>query len=306
MPDRIRIGTRDSKLAVWQAEYIQNAIEAAGHPTQLVFIKSEGELNLTLPLYELGVQGIFTKTLDIALIENTIDIAVHSLKDVPTQVAEGLTLAATPVRGNHKDKLILRSDAIPDFTKLLTIATSSLRRQAQWLNKYPHHRCEPIRGNINSRLQNLISTPHWDATILAAAGVERIGLEVPGFLDLDWMLPAPSQGALAVFCRKSDASVKSICAKLNDEHTMLCTHQERMYLRTLLGGCTLPIAAYAYIESDVMYFTGNILSIDGKQKTEVEIEAPLNASQYLGKEAAEKTLAKGGQAILDELKQKSS
>ena len=117
MPDKIRIGTRDSKLAIWQAEYIQTRIEAAGHPTELVFIKSEGELNLTSPLYELGVQGIFTKTLDIALLENTIDIAVHSLKDVPTQVAEGLTLAATPERGNHKDILVLKSDEIPDYTK---------------------------------------------------------------------------------------------------------------------------------------------------------------------------------------------
>jgi len=305
MPDKIRIGTRDSKLAIWQAEYIQSAIEAAGHPTELVFIKSEGELNLTSPLYELGVQGIFTKTLDIALLENTIDIAVHSLKDVPTQLADGLTLAATPMRGNHKDILVLKSKEIPDFESSLTIATSSLRRQAQWLNKYPNHKCEPIRGNINSRLQKLVSTSHWDATILAAAGVERIGLEVPFSIELDWMLPAPSQGALAVFCRTSDEIVNSICAKLNDEHTMLCTQQERMFLRTLLGGCTLPIAAYAHILNDTMHFKGNILSVDGSQKSEVEIEAPLNASQNLGKEAALKILTQGGQAILDELKQKS-
>lgn len=303
MQPTIRIGTRDSQLALWQAKYIQARIEQAGYPTELVLIKSEGELNLTSPLYELGVQGIFTKTLDLALLQNKIDIAVHSLKDVPTQVAQGLYHAATPVRGNHKDILALKSSTVPNFDEPLTIASSSLRRQAQWLNKYPHHTFEPIRGNINSRLQKLLSTQHWTATVLAAAGTERIGLEVPHFLELDWMLPAPSQGALGVFCRVDDEKVRELCHTLTDENTHLCTQAERMFLRTLMGGCTMPIAAFAYIQNEEIHFKGNILSIDGSQKCEVTLVAPKAQANQLGQQAAEQILANGGQAILNQLKQ---
>lgn len=299
----IRIGTRDSKLALWQAKYIQRLLEQVGHETELVLIKSEGELNLTSPLYELGVQGIFTKTLDIALIQGRIDIAVHSLKDVPTQVAKGLYHASTPKRGNHQDILALKNHNTLDFSQRLTIASSSLRRQAQWLNKYPHHEFEPIRGNINSRLQKLIDTPHWNATIMAAAGTERIGLEVPHTQVLDWMLPAPSQGALGVFCREDDEHMKTVCAEFNDEDTYWCTYAERMFLRTLMGGCTMPIAAFAHIADNQIHFKGNLLTINGEFKAEVELSVPKTDAATLGQLAAEKVLDLGGREILQKLKQ---
>ncbi len=299
----IKIGTRDSKLALWQAKYIQSLLEQAGHETELVLIKSEGELNLTSPLYELGVQGIFTKTLDLALLQGRIDIAVHSLKDVPTQVAKGLFHAATPKRGNHLDLLALKDNNTLDFSQHLTIASSSLRRQAQWLNKYPHHTFEPIRGNINSRLQKLMDTTHWSATIMAAAGTERIGLEVPHTQVLDWMLPAPSQGALGVFCREDDEQMKAVCAEFNDADTYQCTYAERMFLRTLMGGCTMPIAAFAHINGDQIHFKGNLLTINGKLKAEVELTVPKAEAATLGQLAAEKVLELGGREILQQLKQ---
>ena len=302
MQQVIRIGTRESQLALWQAYYIQDRIEKSGYKTEIVKIKSEGEINLTSPLYELGVQGIFTKNLDLALLNNKIDIAVHSLKDVPTQVATGLFHAATPERGNCNDILILRSKQAPDFSEPLTIASSSLRRQAQWLNKYPNHTLVPLRGNINSRLQKLLTNEQWSGTIMAAAGVERIALAVPHFIELDWMLPAPSQGALGVFCRTDDSFIRTVCDELNDKNTFLCTNAERMFLRTLMGGCTMPIAAHAYISNERLYFKGNVLSIDGTKKSEIEIQVPVRDAELVGINAAELILADGGKEILSQLK----
>lgn len=299
----IKIGTRDSQLAMWQAKNIQYLLGQAGQHSELVLIKSEGELNLTSPLYEMGVQGIFTKALDLALLQGSIDIAVHSLKDVPTQIATGLYLAATPKRGNHSDLLILKNKEIIDFSQPLTIASSSLRRQAQWLNKYPHHSFEPIRGNINLRLQKLIHNNHWNATIMAAAGIERIELEVPHALPLEWMLPAPAQGALGIFCREDDEQMCDICSTLTDEETALCTAAERMYLRTLMGGCTMPIGGFAYISNNQIHFQGNLLTIDGQVKTEVELILPKSEAGSIGKLAAEKILEQGGQEIIQQFRQ---
>lgn len=302
----LKIGTRDSELALWQAKHVQASLAALGQASELVLIKSEGEMNLTQPLYELGVQGIFTKTLDIALLNGKIDIAVHSLKDVPTQVPTGITHAATPTRGAHLDLLVTRDNQPLPFEETLTIASSSLRRQAQWLNRYPHHRMEPIRGNINSRLNKLMQSPHWDGTLLAEAGVQRIGLKVPHAQVLDWMLPAPSQGALGIYCRTEDKYVRKVCYALNHEATFLCTYAERMFLRTLMGGCTMPIAAHAEIINNTMHFEGNVLSIDGKDKAEIKLSLPTTASLEMGERAAEALLEAGGKAILETLKKNFS
>jgi hydroxymethylbilane synthase len=251
----------------------------------------------------MGVQGIFTKTLDIALLNKKIDVAVHSLKDVPTQLPQGLIVAAILPRANFNDWMVVK-DANIDFSKPLTIATSSLRRKAQWLNRFPNHSFESLRGNINTRLQKLNNNQHWSGALFAAAGVERIALEIPHHIELDWMLPAPAQGAIAIVCRADDETTETICKKLNDEKTAVCVNAERQFLRTLMGGCSMPIAALATInESNSIHFKGNILTIDGKQKAEIEMSFLENDFQHAGKIAAEKLLKNGGKEILEKIKQ---
>lgn len=298
MPRVVRIGTRESQLAMWQANFVKAQIERLGVKTEIVPIKSDGEANLVSPLYELGVQGIFTKTLDIALLDNRIDIAVHSLKDVPTGIPKGLLLAATPQRGNYNDIIIKKDNASLIYDNSLVIASSSLRRRAQWLHKYPHHSFVSIRGNINSRIEKLTTTTEFDATIMAQAGIERIHLTVPSFAVLDWMLPAPSQGALGVVCREGDNDIIEICSAFHDTETYECTNAERMFLRTLMGGCTMPIAALAKISNGKMHFKGNILSIDGSKKVEVEFEEDLSDGATIGVKAAQELLQNGAEEIL--------
>ena len=297
----IKIGTRDSQLALWQAKLVQQKINSISS-ADIIEIKSEGDIDLVSPLYEMGVQGIFTKTLDIALLNKKIDIAVHSLKDVPTQLPEGLMIAAILPRANYRDWLVVKDEQI-DFSKPLTVATSSLRRKAQWLNRYPNHTFESLRGNINTRLQKLKDNEHWAGALFAAAGVERIALEIPHHIELDWMLPAPAQGAIAIVCRNYDNDVKSICLNFNDNNTALCVNAERQFLRTLMGGCSMPIAALATIDSTgKMNIKGNVLTIDGKEKAEVEMQFSENDFINAGKAAAEKLLEKGGKEILEKIK----
>ncbi len=195
-----RIGTRDSQLAVWQATLVQDLLKQHGIESELVLVKSEGDLDLVTPLYEIGVQGIFTKTLDAALLNNRIDIAVHSMKDVPTQPAKGIVQAAVLERASYKDILVPRvvvadESTLSAYTHL--IATSSTRRKAQWLNRYPEHSIESLRGNVNTRLRKLAES-QWYGAIFAAAGLERIGLRPDNAVELDWMLPAPAQGAIMI------------------------------------------------------------------------------------------------------------
>jgi hydroxymethylbilane synthase len=300
----IRIGTRDSRLAVWQAEFIASLLSEKGVETSLEYIKSDGEMDLVSPLYEMGVQGIFTKTLDIALLNKKIDIAVHSLKDVPTQLPENLMIAAIPERASWKDVLVYKSESLsPDATDDYVIATSSLRRKAQWLHRYPTHRTDVLRGNINTRLEKVNSTENWGGALFAAAGIDRINLDVPNKIELDWMLPAPAQGALAVVCRNDDPEMAEICAFLNHKNTALCVTAERQFLRTLMGGCTMPIAALAEVTGDYIHLKGNVFTIDGKNKAEVELQLPLSEAHHLGAKAAEWLLQNGGAEIVQSFKQ---
>ncbi len=296
----IKIGTRDSQLALWQARLVQSKINTIA-TSELIEIKSEGDIDLISPLYEMGVQGIFTKTLDIALLNKKIDVAVHSLKDVPTQLPVGLTIAAILPRANFKDWMVVKDEQI-DFSKPLTIATSSLRRKAQWLNRFPHHSFESLRGNINTRLQKLKDNEHWAGALFAAAGVERIALEIPHHIELDWMLPAPAQGAIAIVCRADDEATKTICKNFHDEKTAICVNAERQFLRTLMGGCSMPIAALAEIENGRMYFQGNVFTVDGKEKADVHKSFREWDFEEAGKKAAEYLLKNGGKEILEKVK----
>ena len=245
----IRIGTRDSELALWQAKIVQSQLENLGHKSELVPVKSTGDLVLDKPLYELGITGIFTRTLDIALLNNDIDIAVHSLKDVPTVLPKGIVQAAVLKRGNVNDTLVFKNNEEFLGAKQALIATGSLRRRAQWLNRFPTHTITDLRGNVNSRLQKLEEND-WNGAIFAAAGIGRIGIRPEEAVNLDWMVPAPAQGAIMITALEEDEKTKAIIAELNHEETEICTTIEREFLNKLEGGCTAPIGALAYIKDE--------------------------------------------------------
>jgi hydroxymethylbilane synthase len=291
MQPPVKIGTRDSELAVWQAIQVQKLLNENELPTELVYIKSEGDINTVTPLYELGVQGIFTRTLDAALLSHRIDIAVHSMKDVPTQLANGIHQAAVLKRGSHKDIIVYKNDRsfLYDYEGNAIIATSSIRRKAQWLHRYPKHTIENLRGNVNTRLRK-VSGHNWNGAIFAAAGLERINLRPQNSADLDWMLPAPAQGAIIIVCRKDDDYAYNCCKTFNDEASALCTAIERDFLRELGGGCSTPISALAVIQHDKIIFRGNICSPDGKAKIDIEREISISQCRHSGIAVAKELL----------------
>jgi hydroxymethylbilane synthase len=343
MSSIFKIGTRESELAVWQATQVQDLLREQGQASELVYINSEGDIDLQTPLYEMGVQGIFTRSLDIALLSGTIDIAVHSMKDVPTQLPKGIVQAAVLKRGNYKDLFVinsqwaivnsqwsivngesqlfpadieafldsLKTSAISPFTIHhslqknfpITIATSSIRRKAQWLNRYPDHTIDNLRGNVNTRMRK-VGESNWHGAIFAAAGLERINLRPANSIELDWMLPAPAQGAVMVVCRDGAAEVLAACASFNDEPTATCAKIERDFLRELLGGCSTPISALAQIENGAIHFKGNILSVDGKQKVDIERTIAKNEAEGWGSQLANELLKNGGQVIADGIRSK--
>jgi hydroxymethylbilane synthase len=302
MGKTIRIGTRESQLAVWQARQVKELLTRSGYAAELIYLKSEGDIDLQTPLYEIGVQGIFTRSLDIALLNDKIDIAVHSMKDVPTQLANGIIQAAILKRASYKDLLVYKNDIsfLSDFNSAAVIATSSIRRKAQWLNRYPYHTIENLRGNVNTRLHKAQEN-NWNGAMFSAAGLERINLRSANTIELDWMLPAPAQGAIMVACRNGDDFCLNACHHFNDADTALCTKIERDFLRALYGGCSTPISALAVIKNDVVYFKGNILSPDGKEKAELESSAPIFDRVNLGAKMALQLLQKGGQAIAENI-----
>lgn len=299
----LRIGTRESQLALWQAAQVQSLLKANGFNSELVPIRSEGDSDVFTPLYAWGVQGVFTRALDAALLQEQIHLAVHSMKDVPVVPARGIAQAAVLKRASVKDILVFNKDAafLDNKESMACIATSSIRRKAQWLRRYPGHRIENLRGNVNTRLKKL-QTQNWDGAIFAAAGLERIGLRPERSVDLDWMLPAPAQGAIMVVARENDASTMEACHPLNDADTELCTRLERDFLKTLLGGCALPISALAIKKEDLIEFAGNIVSPDGKQVAEIKRKFRLDEARDAGMLAGREILRLGGQAIMDNFK----
>ncbi|NJY61567.1 hydroxymethylbilane synthase [Salinimicrobium sp. CDJ15-81-2] len=296
----IRIGTRDSELALWQANTVKNALEKLGHKTELVPVKSQGDLVLDKPLYEFGITGIFTKTLDVAMLTGTIDIAVHSMKDVPTALPTGIVEAAVLKRAHSQDILIHKGT---DFlNEEGVVATGSLRRQAQWLHKYPNHEIVDLRGNVNTRLQKLEDSD-WNGAIFAAAGLERINLKPESYIDLKWMIPAPAQGAMLVVAKEEDDFCRKALAALNHEPSQICVHIEREFLRVLEGGCTAPIGALVTIEGDTIHFKGALFSLDGQQRIGVEKTIAVSENKGFGRACAEEILQAGGAELMKEIKQ---
>lgn len=296
----IRIGTRDSELALWQAHNVQKKLNNLGYLTEIVAVKSTGDIILDKPLYELGITGIFTKTLDIAMLKGTIDIAVHSMKDVPTILPKKIVQAAVLERANTLDILVHKGNL--DFLQANgIIASGSLRRKAQWLHKYPEHKVVDLRGNVNTRMQKLQDN-NWDGAIFAAAGLERINLKPNEFINLDWMVPAPAQGAMVVVAMENDVFSKEALSYLNDTTCEICTYIERQFLRTLEGGCTAPIGALATINEKQINFQGVLFSLDGKQKHTIEKKCNLDSYSTLGQSCANELLQNGGKALMDELR----
>ena len=299
----IRIGTRDSELALWQAKTVEKQLNDLGYKTEIIAVKSDGDIVLDKPLYELGITGIFTKTLDVAMIQGKIDIAVHSMKDVPTLLPNGIVQGAVIERASAFDILVYKENLDFLTEENSVIASSSLRRKASWLHKYPSHTIEDIRGNVNTRLQK-VADSNWGGAIFAEAGLERINLKPEKAIVLDWMIPAPAQGAMVVVCNADDFFSLDAVSQLNHIETEICTYIERQFLRTLEGGCTAPIGAIAtYNEKeDVIDFTGVLLSIDGKQKLEVTKTVAVSEWKKLGFHTAQEILSNGGESIMLSIK----
>ncbi|QNR24918.1 hydroxymethylbilane synthase [Croceimicrobium hydrocarbonivorans] len=297
----LRIGTRDSALAVWQAATVARALEAKGYKTELVEVKSAGDLDLSTPLSQFGSTGVFTKILDEALYQDKADIAVHSLKDYPTQAPEGIVMAAVLERGPVEDILVHKGNL--DFLDHAAgkVATGSIRRIAQWKARYPEHDNPGLRGNVQTRLQKLADND-WHGAIFAKAGLERLNLLPEHYEILDWMIPAPAQGIVGITCLESKGEFQEILHEINHANTALRAKVERDFLRTVEGGCSAPVGAYAEIEENQIRLQAGVFSLDGKEKVRLENAVPLSAASELGISMAQEALKRGAAAILEKIK----
>lgn len=291
----IRIGTRGSALALWQARWVQSLLASVGLKSELVPIASSGDQQLQKPLYELGVQGIFTKELDVALLTGEIDIAVHSMKDVPTQLPEGIVTAFVPKRGQYQDVFIPNKE---DWkAENSSIATSSLRRAAQWRYAFPTHNIVDIRGNVPTRLKKLRESSNH-GTIMALAGLTRLEMLPENSVVLDWMIPAPAQGAVLVTGLEKNQKLLASLKPLNHNETARCVEEERMFLRTLEGGCTAPIGAHAQMVANNIHFRGCITQKEGGKQLLFD-QAFSKDTPDIGKKAAESLIEQGAKELLD-------
>lgn len=303
MIEPIQIGTRDSELATWQARRVADLLKSSGVETNIVFVKSEGDLDLTTPLPDMGGKGVFTKALDEALINGTIDLAVHSYKDLPTENPLPLWVSAVLERDDPRDALVAPDgvEFLDDETVKAVIATSSNRRRAQWLHRYPHHKISNIRGNVNTRLKKVHKNA-WQGAIFAAAGLKRINLEHHISAYLDWMVPAPAQGAIAVMIREDDDTLKKITRPLNHYETDLCTKIERDLLNEMEAGCSAPVGAYAIIQKKMVHLNAVALSIDGTLQYDIKMSSLIHEADDLGRKAGRDLLNKGADQLVEDLR----
>jgi len=298
----LKIATRDSTLALWQTNAVKARLEKHGFPCKLIPLKTLGDINLVEPLYAMGVQGVFTKELDSALLSHQADAAVHSLKDVPTILPIGLGIAAVMERASYEDVLIHKPGFAPSPSEEAIIATSSIRRKSQWLNRFPKHALVNVRGNVETRMRKF-KEEGWDGIIFAKAGLERLGLMPRDFTVLDWMVPAPAQGAIAIVCRKDDERVFQACRNLNHEPSEIRVNVERDFLYHLEGGCSVPISALATINKDKILFRGMVSSLDGAREVRTEKTGNKQEWKKIGLEAAKEIRqSEEGKKILGEFR----
>ena len=304
--DTIIIGTRSSKLALWQADYVADCLrrEYPGLRVEKKLMTTKGDKILDAPLAKIGGKGLFTKELEVDMLQGGIDLAVHSLKDMPTEVPEGLMLAAITKRFDPGDAVVSPQyrtfAALPQGAK---VGTSSLRRKAQLLHARPDLRIEDLRGNVNTRLRKL-EEEHFDAVILAVAGLKRLGFgeRITDVLPREMCLPAVWQGALAIETRADDKEMQAMLEFLRDENTVRCARAERSFLARVEGGCQVPVGVYATINaSDALEVEAVIASLDGKRLYRDMVTGPRREAENLGRILADKLLAAGGLAIMHEL-----
>lgn len=298
----IKIGTRNSPLALWQAREVARNLQNRNYKTDITPIVSAGDKNLTEPLYAMGITGIFTKDLDIALLENQVDIAVHSLKDIPTQLPENIEIVAVLQRDYPQDVLVRRASAKDKELHELKIATSSLRRRAFWAKAFPQTQFSDIRGNVQTRLKKL-EDQDFDATLFSLAAIERMGLPIE-YEHLPMMISAPAQGVVAICARADNPELREILQPINNLETEICITIEREFLRALEGGCTAPIGAYAVInEEQEVRFIGRLCSLDGKECIETDEIFKWNPHENFGEIMAQKILQNGGAELMEKIKQ---
>lgn len=302
----IVVGSRKSNLALKQTDLVIEALQALGQPYDfdLKKISTKGDRILDVTLSKIGGKGLFVKEIERAMFEGEIDMAVHSMKDMPSQLPEGLMIACIPERADYRDVLISKGNiSFRDLTEGAVVGTSSLRRGSQLLAKRPDLDIQPIRGNIESRLRKL-EEENFDAIILAAAGLERMGWSrdiVTEYLGVDICLPAVGQGALAIECRTDDHELRELLNHINDGETSRTVSAERSFLYQVDGSCQTPIAAHAILQNETLKLTGTVARPDGKvvlEETRTDTDP-----QQLGEQLAERLLARGAKEILDEVKE---
>jgi len=305
MGQQIRIGTRGSKLALWQARWVQSRILSLDPDAtvELNTIKTIGDKILDVPLAKIGGKGLFVKEIEEAILDGRVDLAVHSMKDMPSELPEGLVIGAVPKREMPVDVLLSRENRslseLPDGAR---IGTSSLRRAAQLLALRPDVNIIPLRGNLDTRIRKL-DTENLDAIVLAAAGVRRLNLQdrVTEYLDVELMVPAVGQGALCIEARRGDETLQPILNAMEDLETRLTVTAERALLARLEGGCQVPIAGHGILEQDRLHVTGLVADLDGKTVIRDSLEGPPQDAQRIGTELADVLLKKGAKEILDKL-----
>jgi len=303
----LRIGTRASQLALWQANWVKSELEKR-YPDMVVTltkIKTIGDKILDVPLAQVGGKGLFVKEIEEAMLRGEIDIAVHSMKDVPTEFPQGLGLYCITEREDPRDAVISRGTKFADLPQGARIGTSALRRQAQLLKVRPDLEMVIIRGNVQTRMDKL-QTEGLDAVILAAAGLNRLGFadQISELLPVDLSLPAIGQGALGIECNLSNEDVKDAISFFNHADTSRAVRAERALLWRCEGGCQVPIAAYGEVTGDELKLTGFIASVDGKVSVKGSVTGPADDCEKLGVKLAEQLLAEGGHAILAEVYQR--
>ena len=305
MSNILRIATRKSQLALWQAEYVKDLLQQA-HPgleVELIKMSTQGDKILDTPLAKVGGKGLFVKELETGLLQGDADIAVHSMKDVPVELPDGLHLPVICPREDPRDAFVSNTyktlDELPEGARL---GTSSLRRQAQIAARRPDLQINSLRGNVNTRLQKL-DNGDYDAIILAAAGLKRLGMEdrIKESLDPSVSLPAIGQGAVGIECRNDDARTNNLIAPLNDGKTQLRVRAERAMNQRLNGGCQVPIAGYAEFDHGLILLRGLVGSVDGKTLIQGEIAGPPENVEEMGTVLAEDLLSRGADKILQEL-----
>jgi len=297
----LRLGTRKSKLALWQANFVKEKLEALGCKVEIVPITTTGDKILDAPLAKIGGKGLFVKEIENALLAGEIDLAVHSLKDVPIIIPEGLTLSAITEREEPYDVLISRNGyKLEELPSGAVVGTSSLRRQVQIKRRRRDLKVEILRGNVDTRLRKL-KEGLYDAIVLAYAGVKRMGLSGEISQVLEDFIPAVGQGSLAIETRADDERVINFVKVLNHEESWLRAVCERAFLRELQGGCQVPMGAYAWIEGDRIKIKGFISDLEGERFLEGYEEGSLQEAEEVGKRLAQRLLREGGEEILKEI-----